>query len=44
MDPVLDKNGNEGAKGHADNPVPKDLPELDIKIVPYVDHLPVEYR
>ena len=42
MDAVFGKNGDKGADGDAQDPIPEDLSELHIKIVPEVNKFPVK--
>ena len=39
---VLEEDGDEGADGNAQDPVPENLPELEIEIIPEIDKLPAE--
>ena len=39
---VLEENGDKGADGNAQDPVPENLPELEIEIIPKIDKLPAE--
>ena len=39
---VFREHGDQGADGHADDPVPEDLRQLDLKIIPEIDQLPFQ--
>ena len=43
VDRLLAENRDHRAQHHAQRPVGEDLPELEFKVVPEIDELPVEY-